>query len=251
MILHKLLWRFAFHRDDDVFYNIQAADAIAWLAQRGVPIRSNFKALDLGCGHGIFGLHLQRLGGDVTFADQDNYLAPAAKGLNFIKVDLDNDRLDTLGKYDLVVCSNVLEHLRNPSHFLSTFHHLLLPHGYLYLSWTNWLSPWGGHEFSPFHYLGATIGPRIYDSISSRQRFHYPHKNLFPTYIGKTLSTLKQNPHVRLNRAVPRYYPELSIITSIPFFREFATWNCACLVSLSSFTHERDDRAKKADRLHP
>ena len=28
------------------------------------------------------------------------------------------------------------------------------PGGLVYLSFTNWYSPWGGHEMSPWHYLG-------------------------------------------------------------------------------------------------
>ena len=34
--------------------------------------------------------------------------------------------------------------------------------GVVFLSWTTWLSPWGGHETSPWHYLGAPCGPAVH-----------------------------------------------------------------------------------------
>ncbi len=100
----------------------------------------------------------------------------------------------------------------------------------MYLSWTNWLSPWGGHEFSPFHYLGARRGHLWFDRITAQKRKHTPHENLFPTHIGRTLSLLADQPNLRVLRVVPRYYPELAFITKIPGLREFLTWNIAVLL---------------------
>ena len=39
------------------------------------------------------------------------------------------------------------------------------PGGLVWLSWTTWLSPWGGHETSPWHYLG---GRRAADRYARR-----------------------------------------------------------------------------------
>ena len=155
MILPQLLWRFLRHRDDPVFYAMQADDALRWLDQCGVPLGPGTRVLDLGCGHGVFGARLAQRGATVTFADAMNQLMPEHRDSRFIAVDLDQDadavaRLGP-GQYDLVVCSNVLEHLAHPEQWLSTAHELLAERGHIYLSWTNWLSPWGGHEFSPLH----------------------------------------------------------------------------------------------------
>jgi SAM-dependent methyltransferase len=135
-----------------------------------------------------------------------------------------------LGRSDLVICSNVYEHLSKPVQFLKSAQRLLTDKGFFYLSWTNWLSPWGGHEFSPFHYLGSTRGHLIYEKLTGRSRLHTPFVNLFPTYIGQTLRILKAQTEFRLVAIAPRYYPEFSFITRIPGLRELFTWNCAILM---------------------
>ena len=230
MILPQLLWRFARHRDDAEFYRLQAVDAIRWLRQRGVPFNSGFTALDLGAGHGVFGRELQQLGAHVTYADEQNFLMPELLGAPFRPVNLDQDDFTGLGRFDLVICSNVLEHLALPERFLAQSHELLTPDGFLYLSWTNWLSPWGGHEFSPWHYLGTSLGPAIYDRLSQRRRFHQPYQNLFPTYIGQVLAFLRERSQLEVFAAAPRYYTEFPFLVACPGLREFLTWNCGLLL---------------------
>lgn len=230
MIIHKLIAQHLKHRDDSIFYSFQAQDAIDWIVRSGVRIGPQTKALDLGCGHGIFGAQLKKAGCEVTFADEGKALLPEIAEAPFKQINLDKDELAGLGQYDLVICSNVLEHLAKPDRFLNSAQTILKPGGFLYLSWTNWLSPWGGHEFSPFHYLGARRGHKIWDKLYKRKRNHTPFENLFPTYIGSVLKTIKQNPSLKLLRIAPRYYTEFAFLMRIPGLREIAAWNCALLL---------------------
>jgi 2-polyprenyl-3-methyl-5-hydroxy-6-metoxy-1,4-benzoquinol methylase len=230
MIIHKLILQHLKAKDDPTFYTFQAQDAVGWIERSGVALGKGTRALDLGCGHGIFGAELIRRGCPTMFADEQNALLPEISGAPFRKINLDKDDISTLGTYDLVVCSNVLEHLAKPSLFLDRVHEILTPGGKLYLSWTNWLSPWGGHEFSPFHYLGPRLGPSLYDRTLRRKRLHTPFENLYPTYIGSTLRKIRQSPHLVLLRAAPRYYPEFSFLLRLPVLREFLAWNCALLI---------------------
>lgn len=231
MIIHKLIAHHLRNRDDPTFYNFQARDAIRWIEQGGVALSPGVRALDLGCGHGVFGAELAKRGCAVTFADEQPGLLPEVAGAPFKRVNLDQDDLAGLGQYDLVICSNVLEHLAKPERFLGSAHTLLSAEGRLYLSWTNWLSPWGGHEFSPFHYLGPQLGCALYDRLVKRPRIHTPGRNLYLTYIGQVLATIRRSPHLRLLRAAPRYYTELGFLLRLPGLREFLTWNCALLLS--------------------
>jgi SAM-dependent methyltransferase len=233
MIIHRLLLQYVRHRDDPAFYELQAEDAVRWLARWGVSLGAGISALDLGCGHGIFGALLARRGCAITFADACNSLMPSLASSRFVQFDLDKDELAGLGRYDLVVCSNVYEHLARPRQFLQGIGRVLNPNGKLFLSWTNWLSPWGGHEFSPFHYLGPRRGHRLYDKLVKRPRKHTPYENLFPTYIGETMKRIRAVPQVRLLRAAPRYYPEFSFLLRLPLLREFLTWNCVLLIGRS------------------
>ncbi len=230
MILHKLIARFRAHGDDAVFYQLQAADALRWLEQHGVKFGQQIHALDLGCGHGVFGAELAKRGCRVTFADEQSSVIPEIGEAPFRTFNIDEDDFQALGQYDLVVCSNVLEHLRKPERFIGSVHQILTSGGKLYLSWTNWLSPWGGHEFSPFHYLGARRGHLLYDRVTGRKRKHHPFQNLFPTYIGTTLKMVARNKKLQVLRVAPRYYTECAFLMSIPGLREFLAWNCALLI---------------------
>jgi 2-polyprenyl-3-methyl-5-hydroxy-6-metoxy-1,4-benzoquinol methylase len=230
MLLHKLIARHLKARDDTGFYALQAQDAIRWIEQSGVALGGK-TALDLGCGHGVFGAELMKKGCKVTFADEENFLLPEIAQAPFRRINIDRDELNSLGEYDLVICSNVLEHLSQPKSFLDSAHNILSIKGKLYLSWTNWLSPWGGHEFSPFHYLGARRGHLIYDKFSKRKRKHTPFTNLYPTYIGTVLKQIRRSPNLRIQRAAPRYYTELSFLIHLPVLREFLAWNCALLLA--------------------
>ena len=230
MIIHKLISHHLQNSNNADFYLLQTEDAIRWIEQSGMVFDKSLAILDMGCGHGIFGAQLLKLGCQVTFADADNWLMPEISTASFRPIDIDRDDITILGQYDLVVCSNVFEHLSQPDHFLVNVHKLLRANGKLYLSWTNWLSPWGGHEFSPFHYLGTHRGHLLYDKLVRRKRKHTPYENLFPTYIGKTLRMISQQPNLRILKLAPRYYTEFSFLMHIPVVREFLAWNCALLI---------------------
>lgn len=233
MLLPRLIWHHLRHGTDEEFYRLQARDAIAWLERAGVVFAPGTPVLDLGCGTGVFGGELLRRGCQVTFADETNWLGPALAGVSFRPVNLDRDDLAGLGRYAVVICSNVLEHLARPARLLDAIPDLLTPGGVFYLSWTNWLSPWGGHDFSPFHYLGPRLGPWLWDRLVRRPRRLRPYENLFPVHIGPVLRRLRRLPGVQIRRVVPRYYPELAGLMRVPGLREFLAWNCAVVLAKS------------------
>lgn len=230
MIIHKLLACGLAHGDSAEFYRLQARDAIGWLERHGVIFGPDTSVLDLGCGHGAFGLELLRRGCPVTFADAVQEQPSAIPADCFRTIDLDRDEIARLGRHAVVICSNVLEHLARPERLIASVGQVLLPEGRLYLSWTNWLSPWGGHEFSPFHYLGSRWGIRVYDRLIGRPRRHTPFVNLFPTSIGRTLAWVRRRPELKVLASAPRYYPEFAWLTRLPGLREFLVWNCALLI---------------------
>ena len=230
MIIHKLIARHLQHRDDDGFYVMQAQDALQWIERQSVVMRPGLRVLDLGCGHGIFGHEFLPRSCDVTYADAANILKPELQRHRFVQINLDTDDYAKLGQHDLAICSNVLEHLAKPKQFIERAATLLPSGGHLYLSWTNWLSPWGGHDFSPFHYLGARRGVALWSRLTGRKSDHTVFTNLFPTYIGEVLRWVRANPELQLIKVVPRYYPEFAFLMKLPVIREFVSWNCALLL---------------------
>jgi SAM-dependent methyltransferase len=231
MIIHKLLRRWFTHRDDTVFYEIQAQDSLRWLEQAGVPLGPQTEALDLGCGHGVFGAALQKRGCKVTFADYSNHLFPELQSSRLLQIDLDKDDYAKLGQYDLVIFSNVFEHLAQPERFLAECPKLLKPNGVLYLTWTNWLSPFGGHDFAPWHYLGPRFGRWVHYKLTGKWSDHVPYAGLYPTYIGRTLRQIRAVPGLKIQRMAARYYTEFSFVLHLPGVREVLAWNCALLLS--------------------
>src|SRR3954467_12106403 len=109
MIIHKLIQHHLKNKDDAVFYNMQALDAIRWMESLGVPFDARSRVLDLGCGHGIFGGELIKRGCQVVFADESNGLMPELTNAPFHRINLDTENVSKVGVYDVVICSNVLE----------------------------------------------------------------------------------------------------------------------------------------------
>jgi SAM-dependent methyltransferase len=231
MIIHKLLYRYFKYYDDELFYITQAKDSIAWLEKQGVFLTSKTEVLDLGCGHGIFGDELMKKGCKVTFADEHNYLWPKLKSSTYISINLDRDDYARLGQYDLVICSNVFEHLAKQDYFIAQCSQLLKPNGKLYLSWTNWFSPFGGHDFAPFHYFGARFGRWIHYKLKGKWSAHVPGAGLYVTHIGSTLKKIHKSSSLHVDKMAARYYSEFSFLLKIPIIREFVAWNCALLIS--------------------
>ena len=74
------------------------------------------KILDVGCGRGILDEHLRRLGHEVTGLDiqQDLPLLPP----NFIKCDINQTWPVPDRGFDLIICTDVPEHMYDPAHVL-------------------------------------------------------------------------------------------------------------------------------------
>ncbi|MEU4796909.1 class I SAM-dependent methyltransferase [Streptomyces sp. NPDC023327] len=127
---------------------------------------------------------------------------------------------------DVTFSSNVLEHVDDPQTFLSEMVRVTRPGGLIYVSFTNWLSPWGGHEWAPWHYLGAERARARYERRTGKAAKHTLGENLFAHHVGATLRQVRGRSDVAVVSARSRYWPFLAgAITKVPGVREIATWN--------------------------
>jgi SAM-dependent methyltransferase len=130
------------------------------------------------------------------------------------------------GSADVCFSSNVLEHVPDPVGLIDEMIRVTRPGGLIYLSFTNWYSPWGGHEMSPWHLLGADFAARRYVRRHGREPKHHVGRNLYRLHVGPVLRMMRSRPEVEILDARPRYYPSwCAFLVRVPLLRELVTWN--------------------------
>lgn len=183
--------------------------------------------LDLGAGPGYYSEVLAASGARVVGVDLRLENARRERAVHATAVVGDATCLPVpANTFEGVFCSNLLEHVPDPERVLDEIHRVLRPGGWAWVSWTNWYSPWGGHEIAPFHLLGPDLGSRLHARVSSRVVKNPVRDGLWPTSIGHTLRSVRARHGLDLVEAYPRYYPNQRWILAVPGLRELATWNC-------------------------
>jgi SAM-dependent methyltransferase len=130
------------------------------------------------------------------------------------------------GTADVSFSSNVLEHVPDAARFLNETIRVTRPGGIIYLSFTAWYSPWGGHETAPWHFLGGHRAARRYEQRHGRPPGNKFGTSLFACHVGPTLRMARAHPGVDVVAALPRYYPDwMRWLIEVPGLRELATWN--------------------------
>jgi SAM-dependent methyltransferase len=209
--------------DADRFYTDLAQDTVE-LIRRHEPLTSR-TVVDVGAGQPAY---------PRVFASE---------GARYVAVDIDQDalhdvpgtaRVRSRGEQlpladevaDIVVSSNVMEHVEQPGVIGAEMLRIARPGGLVFISYTSWASPWGGHETSPWHWLGGDYAARRY----TRRRGHTPknryRETLYPTHVSDGLRWARSRSDAWLVEAVPRYHPDWAAgVTGIPGVREVAAWN--------------------------
>lgn len=247
----RQLWRLWQNEreDPEPFYTVLARESVADLERRYGPLAGQ-SVLDMGCGPGFYTRVFRDLGATVIPLDNsEDELGIAGSAPEGAILGDAADMPVGDGSLDGVFSSNMLEHTPDSVAVLAEIERVLSPGGWAYVSWTNWWSPWGGHEIVPYHYLGPKLGPRLYERRHGPPRKNRPGEALFPVHIGPTLRYLRGRPDLLIDSVEPRYWPKLTFITSTPGLRELISWNCvirfrkraASGSSIPTFEDEVDD----------
>ena len=221
------LFRLFLHEQSDpgLFYSSLASDTVSQVAEYAEIAGKT--VVDIGGGAGYFTAEFRARGADCYLFEPDPAELFSDGGTPDGAVLADGYWLPVRdGGADICFSSNVLEHVADPVGLIGEMVRVTRPGGLVYLSFTNWFSPWGGHEMSPWHYLGARFAERHYHKRHGREPKHKIGATLFPLHVGPTLRLVRSLRGVEIVDALPRYYPRwCRAVVRIPLVREVLTWN--------------------------
>jgi SAM-dependent methyltransferase len=130
------------------------------------------------------------------------------------------------GSVDVCYSSNVLEHVPDPWRMGDEMLRVTKPGGTVFLSYTVWWGPWGGHETAPWHYLGGARARRRYARRHGRQPKNRYGESLFAVTVADGLAWARAQDQAHVVAVLPRYNPGWSSgLLRVPVLREVMTWN--------------------------
>ncbi len=216
--------------DPDHFYRILADDSVRQLG--GYVDLHGASVLDVGGGPGYFADAFRGAGAVYVGVDPDvgELSARGEPAAGMIRASGTALPLRT-GAVDVCYSSNVLEHVAQPWLMADELVRVTRPGGTVFLSFTPWLSPWGGHETAPWHYLGGHRARRRYTGRTGRPPKNVYGESLFDVRVGEALRWARRHPDATLVDALPRYHPRWAkAMVHVPGVREVGLWNLALVL---------------------
>jgi hypothetical protein len=120
----------------------------------------------------------------------------------------------------------VVEHVPDPVAMAEEMVRVTRAGGTVFLSWTTWFSPWGGHETAPWHYLGGRYAADRFARREGRRPKNDFGRSLFAAHAGPMLRWAQESPVVDVVEVFPRYHPRWARwVVRVPGLREVAAWN--------------------------
>ena len=216
--------------EPEVFYSGLAEDSADQVA-RHIDLAGR-TVIDVGGGAGYFTSAFRARGASCYLFEPDQTELVAAGEPPAGAVQADGYWLPVGdGSADVCFSSNVLEHVADPVGLIDEMIRVTRPGGVIYLSFTNWYSPWGGHEMSPWHLLGADFAARRFVRRYGREPKHQVGRNLYRVHIGPILRMMRSRGDIEVLDAMPRYYPRwCKFLLWLHLLREVVTWNLLLIV---------------------
>ena len=132
---------------------------------------------------------------------------------------------------DLTYSSNVLEHVVDPWLMADEMVRITKPGGLVFISYTVWFGPWGGHETAPWHYVSGGYARRRYRRKHGKEPKNKYGESLFKVTVADGLAWARRQQAADVLDLTPRYNPRWSRwLLHVPGVREVATWNLAIVL---------------------
>ena len=123
--LEWLFWRLSIENLNPLYNTKTPPNKISAIEFISEQVNKNSLVLDVGCGDGVLANLISNKVKSVTAIDNDEYHIRQneskfinTKNLNFIKDDVFNFININKKKYDLILCSHIIEHMEYPQDFL-------------------------------------------------------------------------------------------------------------------------------------
>lgn len=127
---------------------------------------------------------------------------------------------------DVCYSSNVLEHVRDPWLMADEMVRVTKPGGLVFISYTTWFGPWGGHETAPWHFVGGRYAARRYERKLGKRPKNVYGESLFKVTVADGLRYARQVRGAEVVALIPRYNPWWTHwLLRVPLLRELVTWN--------------------------
>jgi SAM-dependent methyltransferase len=217
-------------QDPEAFYRLLADDSLRQLS--AYCDLSGSRVIDIGGASGFVGDALTAAGAS-TLTVEYEWSQIVEHGRRLQRgVQADGRALPVFdASFDIAFSSNVIEHVRDPERMLFEMVRAVAPGGIVFVTYTNWLSPWGGHETAPWHYFGGERAALRYQRRYGRQPKNLYGVSLFELPISRVLRWADACSDVDVLDAFPRYYPHWTWpLVRVPGIREVATWNLALVL---------------------
>lgn len=211
--------------DPDHFYGTLAADSAAQVAQ--YANLTGAWLLDVGGGPGYFADAFRAAGARYTPLDADVGELSGLGGLAPGTVIGSGMALPFADEsFDITYSSNVLEHVGDPWRMADEMVRVTKPGGTVFLSYTLWWGPHGGHETAPWHYLGGRRAADRFARKHDRRPKNDFGVSLFAVTAAEGLRWTGRREGVEVVRVFPRYLPRWAWwVLRVPWLREVVTWN--------------------------
>ncbi len=227
----RLLREFRVEQTDPArFYGALAEDSVGQLG-RYADLQGRL-LLDVGGGPGYFREAFERAGATYLSLDADVGELAGAGDIHSGTVIGSGMQLPfASGAVDVCYSSNVLEHVPDPWRMADEMVRVTRPGGLVFLSYTLWFGPWGGHETAPWHYLGGHRARRRYRRRHGHEPKNRYGESLFPVTASAGLRWARTQTGADVVAAVPRYNPSWTYwMLRVPGLREVVTWNLALVL---------------------
>ncbi|GGN76267.1 coagulation factor 5/8 type [Actinoplanes lobatus] len=215
--------------DPDRFYSLLAEDSVRQLG--AYADLNGATVLDVGGGPGYFNAEFERAGAAYFGLDPavGDFAAAGAKVSGMVRGSGTALPIRT-GSLDVCYSSNVLEHVDEPEAMLDEMVRVTRPGGTVFVSFTPWWSPHGGHETGPFrHWFGGDRARRRYLRVHGHEPKNRFMETLFPVSAARMMRwtrAARRAGAVTVVDVIPRYHPWWAQwVASVPVLREFLTWN--------------------------